>query len=107
MKLTHRCPKCACPKLYVIPRVHQPHPDRSMSVRLFRVTSIPMPLDQVPGASSGNDQRVEIGTFEAWVCSACGLTEWYAMHAVEALEHLAKLDNDVRLVEDIAAAPYR
>jgi predicted nucleic-acid-binding Zn-ribbon protein len=107
MKLTHRCPKCACPKLYVVPRVRQPHADRGASIQPLRVTCVPLPVDQVPGASGGNTLRVEIGTFEAWICSACGLTEWYAMNAVEALEHLAKLDNDVRVVEDIPATPYR
>jgi len=107
MKLTHRCPKCACTKVYVIPRVHQPHHERNGTAVLFRVTTIPVPLDQVPGASGGNPQRAEIGTFEAWICSACGLTEWYAMNAAQALEHLARLDNDVRVVEATAEAPYR
>jgi hypothetical protein len=45
---------------------------------------LPMPRETWPWLAQGEDWRwgptercLQAGTFEQWICSACGFTEWY------------------------------
>ena len=72
MKNAQRCPKCECRKLWVMKPAQFPSPESTN-------TTIPYAL---AGAIRGKGfmsltSRVEVGEFEAWVCSQCGFTEWY------------------------------
>lgn len=50
-----------------------------------------------------------IGTFEAWICSQCGFTEWYAKDVNESLAILSRtFGTGVRFYHgQPKAGPYR
>lgn len=106
MKTSGRCPKCACARLLVVDEVHQPHYDSSNVVLPMHVTTAEVAASAI-GLDDRNPRRAAIGTFEIWVCSACGLTEWYARDATAALERLADMGMGVRIVERRDPGPYR
>jgi predicted nucleic-acid-binding Zn-ribbon protein len=105
MKLSGRCPKCACEKLYVIDKVHQPDHDSINGIVPLSVATLPVAELDV-GMAGKNRHRAAIGTFEAWVCSACGLTEWYAKDFAAPFERAAKL-GQIRIAVRPTDAPYR
>jgi predicted nucleic-acid-binding Zn-ribbon protein len=47
------------------------------------------------------------GTFEAWVCAACGFTEYYAKDINEALSVLARIPSSGVSCFDGDQTPYR
>lgn len=106
MRISRTCPKCSCAKLWVIEEVRQPAPDGEYF-------AVPMPVtaaEVVTEGKWGNDsRRIRVGTFEAWICSKCGFTEWYARDVNERLAELATIPGSaVRLVEPGAPrGPFR
>ncbi len=106
MKTTETCPKCACRRLFVIERVAQAAHDSYNIVVPMSVTTLTVDSAEV-GLADGNTYRAAVGHFEAWVCSKCGYTEWYAREAAAALKrYVAKRGPGVRLV-DGEPTPYR
>lgn len=108
MKSSGHCPKCACGKLYVIDEMRQPSHDSPNGIIPFNVTTFAVPSAEV-GVAENNNYRAAVGTFEAWVCANCGLTELYAKNFVEAFELAARLSQrvHVRIVESPTAGPFR
>lgn len=106
MKATGRCPKCSCARLYVVHHVSQPAHHCINAVAPLSVTCAEVPSADV-GGTDGNEYRADIGRFDAWVCSACGLTEWYAQGFAPAFDALAKQGRHVRVVERPTNEPYR
>ncbi|CAN5193256.1 hypothetical protein BH09MYX1_BH09MYX1_57550 [soil metagenome] len=106
MRTTARCPKCNCQKLYVCEN-RQPDDDSSNVVHGFRVTTVEISREDL-GAQSGSSYRTHVGTYETWICSGCGYTEWYAQDPEHLLEKLSKMrGSGVRVVERTTEAPYR
>lgn len=106
MKATESCPKCQCRRLFVIERVAQAAQDSINGVVPMSVTTLPVPARDLK-LPQDNSYRAELGHFEAWVCSKCGYTEWYAAGAVPALEQcVARKLQGVRLVSG-GTTPYR
>ena len=105
---TGACPKCACTKLYVVDEVRQPDPESANAIHPLHVSTFAIPANEV-GVSTGNTYRTMVGTFEAWICSSCGLTEWYAKNCGETFERLLALGRKVhvRVVERPGATPFR
>jgi hypothetical protein len=72
------------------------------------VTTTQRPAEQGLLAFFETRETAPVGRFEAWVCAACGYTEWYA----RALKELFDLANagrgGARLVDGGAGeGPYR
>lgn len=69
----------------------------------MRVTAAVIPPEEIPFWTlrvSPGPRRVEVGTFEVWICKQCGFTEWYANDVNEQLAELAQRpESGVRLVE--------
>lgn len=107
MKTTGACPKCACTKIYVVDEVRQPLHEYSNTITPLRVSTFKVPCDEV--GALGNSHRTEVGSFEAWICASCGLTEWYAKDVVDVFDRLLALGRKVhvRVVERDAATPFR
>lgn len=106
MKATETCPKCHCRRLFVIERVAQAAHDSINGVVPMSVTTLSASARDL-GLPEDNRHRAELGHFEAWVCSNCGYTEWYAEGAVPALErYVARKGPGVRLVAG-GTTPYR
>jgi predicted nucleic-acid-binding Zn-ribbon protein len=108
MKSSGACPKCACTKIYVVDEVRQPEHDSSNGVVALSVSTFAIAANEV-GVKTGNIYRTTVGTFEAWVCASCGLTEWYAKNVGEAFERILALGRKVhvRVVERAGTAPFR
>ncbi|MBK7400817.1 MAG: hypothetical protein IPJ34_32335 [Myxococcales bacterium] len=105
MKTTETCPKCECRRLFVIEQVTQAVHD-ARNVVPMNVTTLAM-ASAYAGVADDNQTRAGIGSFEAWVCSKCGYTEWYARDAVTALDwYVARKGPGVRVV-DREGEPYR
>lgn len=105
MRTHSRCPKCNGTKLYVCEN-HQPDDDSQNHRHPLAVMTV-LVSKQVTGASRGTDWRTEAGTFETWICAACGFTEWYAKDPERLLQLLASLKEDVRIVDSSTTTPYR
>ncbi len=108
MKSSGHCPKCACGKLYVVDQLCQPSHDAPNGIVPLVVTTFAVPASTLVVAEN-NSYRAAVGSFEAWICSGCGLTEWYAKDFVEAFELAAKLPQrvHVRIVESASTGPFR
>jgi predicted nucleic-acid-binding Zn-ribbon protein len=109
MKSTGACPKCACKKMYVVNEVRQPETDSSNGIVPLRVSTFAIAADEI-GVATGNSLRTTVGTFEAWICASCGLTEWYAKDVGEAFARILALGRKVhvRVVEQPpSATPFR
>jgi len=108
MKTSQRCPKCACTKLYVVDEVRQPAHDSINLIVPMHVTTAALPTDDL-GLPDSNPHRSAIGRFEAWICSECGYTEWYAKDFAATFEKMLELGRrvHVRVVETTSDEPYR
>jgi predicted nucleic-acid-binding Zn-ribbon protein len=108
MKTTRTCPKCASKKLFVVGVVRQPEPGNPLNAYPMAVTSERLPTGR-GGVFASDSEQVSAGLFEAWVCAACGFTEWYARHANEALARMAQHPESgvVFLDGEGPASPYR
>ncbi len=42
--------------------------------------------------------RVDVGSFEAWICNGCGYTEWYAKDFAQLAYLADDYDSGVRMV---------
>jgi predicted nucleic-acid-binding Zn-ribbon protein len=87
MKHSHECPKCRSGQLWVIQEVCR------KSERFSNVVSpVPVTAANFNAHSLKPDEgsAVTIGTFEAWICRSCGLTEWYAKDVNEKLASLSQ-----------------
>ena len=52
--------------------------------------------------------RQEQGTFEVWICTQCGLTDWYAVDVNPTLDFLSRTyGSGVQLVDGESQTPYR
>ena len=102
------CPKCACSKLYVVDDVRQPDYRYPGVIQALGVTTFALPVEEV-GSGDGNERRTKVGTFEAWICARCGLTEWYALDVNAAFDRILALGRKVhiRVVERPETAPFR
>jgi len=106
VRASQRCPKCHGENLYVCEN-HQPDEDCSNLTHPFRVTAVQLSTEET-GGKHGTSHRTHVGTYETWICAACGYTEWYAVDKEGLLERLAKIRNSgVRLVRPPAKPPYR
>jgi len=111
MRTTLRCPKCDSRKIYEMAPFAIPEWQYSNSVKPFPVVTRPGTIQLLPGETEIPDRRVA-GTFEVWLCSSCGYTEWYAQQTrglAELLAGLARIQSSgVRFHDgDAAPAPYR
>jgi predicted nucleic-acid-binding Zn-ribbon protein len=109
MRTTAKCPKCGCRKILVIDKVAQPDDDSLNIIHAMCVTCVACSSEDL-GLPERNECRAAVGSFEAWVCTACGYTEWYAKDFQRALwNYLQRNPHDVRLVDgDVGSAgPYR
>jgi predicted nucleic-acid-binding Zn-ribbon protein len=105
MRETQVCPKCRGKRFYVMPEVTQPNINSANGTHALVPTCAWLMLGD-GGFFSSNYRRVAAGTFEAWICAACGLTEWYAKIDPEALELLQQA-RVVRVVEAPSGGPFR
>ena len=99
MRTTEQCPKCQSHTIWVVGKIQLRDPTRSEP-------SIPFSL------AAGEDisgNRIEAGTFEAWVCANCGYTELYAKDFHEKLAALARYGwNGIRLISrNVPTGPFR
>ncbi len=77
--------------------------------------NVVQPLPAVARAGSGTtethgwEKKLVAGAFEVWICSACGLTEWYAGGVNETLAKLSRIEGSgVAYVDgDAGVPPYR
>ena len=108
MKSSGACPKCACTKIYVVDEVRQPDYEYGNVIVPLAVTTFAMSAEEA-GVATGNIHRAMVGSFEAWICASCGLTEWYAKNVGEAFERILALGRKVhvRVVERAQPAPFR
>lgn len=91
MRNSRSCSKCSCRNLFVITKVRQPDSDSPGMSLVMPVTSGHVPTGRTRGFSDELEmERLDAGFFEAWVCSACGFTEWYARESNEVLARLAQ-----------------
>jgi predicted nucleic-acid-binding Zn-ribbon protein len=106
MRTTQRCPKCQGTKLYVCEN-RQPDWHSSSRVRPLSVTAVELSTEDT-GGREGTAFRTHGGTYETWICAACGYTEWYAEDREGLLERLSQMANgSVRVVESGAVSPFR
>jgi hypothetical protein len=60
------------------------------------------------GTTQRTTERMLAGSFEVWICSACGLTGWYAHGANETLALLAHMeDSGVAMIDGDPVTPQR
>lgn len=102
------CPKCACTKIYVVDEVRQADLSSSNGIYPLNVSTFALAADEL-GVRTGNQHRTTVGTFEAWICASCGLTEWYAKDFAETFDRILALGRKVhvRTVERAAGTPFR
>jgi hypothetical protein len=106
MKISQRCPKCSGTRLYVCVN-HQPDPESSNGVNLFRVFTANIP-QAASGAKDGTSYRTHVGDYETWICAACGFTEWYARDPEHLLQKLSTMKSSgVRVVDSQPQTPFR
>lgn len=87
------------PQIYVIDDVRQPNHEHRNGTHPLHVTSLPCHARAV-GIDEDNQYRADVGGFEAWICAACGYTEWYAKDFARALElYVAQRGEGVRVVD--------
>jgi predicted nucleic-acid-binding Zn-ribbon protein len=103
------CPKCNCRRLYVVNEVALPDHDSSNVILPLTVTAVPYSVKALQlSEEHGTRYRTHAGSFEAWICSQCGYTEWYARDPHRVLEVLARHGAGVRVVDGAApATPFR
>lgn len=99
MKNSGRCVKCNSKRLWIVDQVKQPDLEHESCSWKMAVTS-----HEFRGAEYRGVQRISPGSFQIFVCAACGYTEWYAYD----FERLAEVPG-ARLVGDdnADAGPYR
>jgi len=108
MKQTETCPKCRGTKLFVVNEVQR----RQSAEGIETIVPVTVTATQArvgpTGRFSGEQRKnLEAGRFEAWVCAACGFTEWYATRLNE-LAVLADATSAVRVIErEPEGGPYR
>lgn len=106
MKKSLVCPKCDCRELYVVDTVTQPHSESSNSIHPLWLVATPAGKDET-GVEDGTRYRSHACKLEAWVCSACGLVEWYAQNTGELALLARSYAGGVRVVRSKGEAPYR
>ena len=74
MKKTLECPKCSGRELWRVDTVKVPAIDQSSIKAAFTSQPAPLPLQ----VKLGWRGMSTVGGFEAFICAACGFTEWYA-----------------------------
>lgn len=95
MKQSLTCPKCDGRKIVHVDRMQLP-----VFAPGFAATPATLPVAVQRGIWSG---ARALGSFETFICQACGYTEWYA-HTPETLP----LDNgDVQLIDNEPKATLR
>lgn len=107
MRNSRTCPKCQSRKLWVVERSEQPDKRSMNGTHPLTVTAA-----WVPNGKSGffemGSERMVAGTFEVWVCTQCGFTEWYAKDANQVLAYLSNHpDAKVHYIDGDASKPYR
>jgi predicted nucleic-acid-binding Zn-ribbon protein len=99
MRNSGQCIKCKSKRLWIVDQVRQPDFERDNCSWTMSVTTHSFRGDEYRGIA-----RISAGTFQLFVCSACGYTEWYA----QDFERLRDIPG-ARLVGDDSgdAGPYR
>lgn len=105
MRTSQTCPKCHGRKFLVAPDVVQPDSDSINGTHSFVVTCEYMQTGAGSFLSTGYE-RVVAGKFEAWICAACGYTEWYAKLDAKAVEQLVT-SRALRVVDATSPTPFR
>ena len=85
MKTDLRCSKCDSRQLWVVQKVG--HIESSL-VRTMPVTAANFNFFD---GSVSETTHTKVGYFEAWICSQCGFTEWYARDVNERLAALSRV----------------
>lgn len=102
MRSHHQCPKCDGDELWVIDPVQVPKPSDHSTMNVMRVAE----QSRTQSSSRGGIQRydkIQIGTFEAWICDGCGYTEWYAKDFKDLAKLAAHPDAGIRMVRGSAS----
>jgi predicted nucleic-acid-binding Zn-ribbon protein len=106
MKTSQTCPKCSSKKLFVIDTFQMK--DHEVGSHLQPLYVVATKYNAGPGMFGDNYKRVDAGSFEVWVCSGCGLTEWYATGVNDALAQLAsEPESGVRFIDGGEPGVYR
>jgi predicted nucleic-acid-binding Zn-ribbon protein len=110
MRTTQVCPKCRGRKFVVVEEVRQPvfREGAKADVQPFYPAAAAIPPQGVVSRWRGTRDVLAGGRLEAWICTHCGLTEWYALD-VEELVHAAAIEGSgVRSVDlESEPSPYR
>jgi predicted nucleic-acid-binding Zn-ribbon protein len=99
MRTTATCPKCSGKKIVVTELRHT----NNVGEVGERIDAIPVVGIRVRRSLTW-DTKV-VGTFESWICAACGYTELYAKDLGDVDKLAAERPTDVRIVD--AAVPAR
>lgn len=73
MRRTHTCPKCQSDRVLHLARVDQ-QVDRYGQVEAWRIARVPQ---QMEGFPLPGGEPVVAGIVQAYICRACGYTEFY------------------------------
>jgi hypothetical protein len=88
----------------VVPEVSQPQSDSINATQPLWLVASAIPQRDT-GVAEGTSHRSHACKLEAWVCSGCGLVEWYAKNPGE-LERLTPY-GDARVVTSTGPGAYR
>lgn len=88
MKLSRQCPKCESRQLWIIDKIlERTRPDSSV----LRPMPITIANFDASNGRTNSFSTLTVGCFEAWICSQCGFTEWYAKEMNGALAMLSRV----------------
>jgi hypothetical protein len=73
MRTSHICPKCRGSRILVLPRIDQVV-DEYGQVQAWRIARVPEHMDGYPLPGG---EPVTAGLVQAYICKACGYTEFY------------------------------
>lgn len=101
MPTTAACPKCSGKKL-IVAELRDVQVPSEGPVRAYTIPAI--------GFNAGLFSEAKtLGSFESWICAACGYTEFYAKDLGDVDELAAQHPADVRIVDstDQTKGPFR
>jgi hypothetical protein len=108
VKSTSICPKCDGRKVYAVSPVQQTFCDAQGTLRNFSLTGAEIPTGKKT-MFGGDETKLEIaGPLSAFVCAACGFTEWYMpSHALQMLERMLVTGAVALLESQVQRDPFR
>jgi predicted nucleic-acid-binding Zn-ribbon protein len=101
MRTTATCPKCSGTKI-VVDELRQIAPG-------VNARPVPALAWETNSGPLGAPEVKQVGSFEAWICAACGYTEFYAKYLWDIDKLAAERPDDVRIVHGInpQRGPFR